>query len=95
MPSSTFFIGELILSTNSNIHCVTLLDICCFIQKLFYTFATKYIAAMKPTFFEIILMIILGIISIPLVIYSVVAAFGLSYALFMALFIEPFRKSPK
>jgi|GEM_PF-1531869 hypothetical protein len=50
---------------------------------------------MKPTFFEIILMIILGIISIPLVIYSVVATFGLSYALFMTLFIEPFRKSPK
>nr|DAQ26745.1 MAG TPA: hypothetical protein [Caudoviricetes sp.] len=50
---------------------------------------------MKPTIFEIVLMVIIGAISVPLIIYIILATLSTAHYLFTELFVKPFHKSPK
>lgn len=50
---------------------------------------------MKPTVFEIVLMVIIGAISVPLIIYIILATLSTAHYLFTELFVKPFRRSPK
>jgi len=50
---------------------------------------------MKPTVFEIVLMVFIGAISIPLIIYVILATLSTAHYLFTELFVKPFHKSPK
>lgn len=47
---------------------------------------------MTPTVSEIIIMVVLGIIAIPLLIYGIIINIALSLYLFKGLFIDPFRR---
>lgn len=50
---------------------------------------------MKPTVFEIVLMVFIGAISIPLIIYVILATLSTAHYLFTELFVKPFHESPK